>query len=559
MADATSINVSKEKILELLRSGAEKKFIIPEYQRPYAWTDDEVNTLMDDLIAYNTATPKSDYFLGCIVTYDNAEGDQEVIDGQQRLTTLFLLMRALYSKLETSSASPERSHLMPLIASTLWVTNDTTGIPSRDQILIETKAINDNSSLDTILKTGESPIEAKDNYAQNYRLLQNRIEQYIREEPLIFYSFVANLLNRVIVLPINADSQDTALRIFNTLNDRGLPLSDADIFKSQLYSSAGIHKDQLINDWQELEADAARIGVTMQTLFTQNMFIMRATEGDHKTTTPAVRTYYGAEEFDRLKNKTSLDDLRIILNLWQVVYLHESLEHELWSKNSDILQVLDILNEYPNEFWKYPAVTYYWKYHTDLNFENKFLPFLRHLTAELIGVYALSPTVNSIKQSVLNLDERIIKTSTPTFEFKKVDIAQFEEELATPHYRLVRPLLKLVAYANPEQRDLLPEKWEIEHIFPQKWDPTHFPQLSNEQVRAQLEHLGNKTPLEKKLNIQAGNGFFSRKRQQYRQSTIAVTNQLAYQCSTWEIDDITKRDEQLTDLISNTLQQWGLS
>ena len=70
----------------------------------------------------------------------------------------------------------------------------------------------------------------------------------------------------------------------------------------------------------------------------------------------------------------------------------------------------------------------------------------------------------------------------------------------------------------------LPEKWEIEHIFPQKWHNNYFnnQEKSEEEIKEQIEHLGNKIPLEKKLNIEAGNGYFGRKKENYQKSNIQV-------------------------------------
>ena len=99
---STSISVNKQSVLELLKTGVAKPFVIPEYQRPYAWTNEEAETLFDDIWEFATTIGglKRDgsYFLGCIVSFDN-HGEQEIIDGQQRITSLFLLLRAIYTKL----------------------------------------------------------------------------------------------------------------------------------------------------------------------------------------------------------------------------------------------------------------------------------------------------------------------------------------------------------------------------------------------------------------------------------------------------------------------------
>ena len=95
----TTIEVNKQSVEALLGSGKSKPFVIPEYQRPYAWTDEQVETLFEDLWEF-TATSggterEGSYFLGSIVSYVNEDGEQEIIDGQQRLTTLFLIIEAI--------------------------------------------------------------------------------------------------------------------------------------------------------------------------------------------------------------------------------------------------------------------------------------------------------------------------------------------------------------------------------------------------------------------------------------------------------------------------------
>ena len=88
---ATTIEVKKQSVKQLLETGKTSKFVIPEYQRPYAWTDEQIQTLFDDLVEYTENNNESTYFLGTIVSYENDNNEQEIIDGQQRITSLFLL------------------------------------------------------------------------------------------------------------------------------------------------------------------------------------------------------------------------------------------------------------------------------------------------------------------------------------------------------------------------------------------------------------------------------------------------------------------------------------
>ena len=100
---ATNITVNKQTVWELLRSGQETSFLIPEYQRPYSWSEDEIITLFDDLWSFSIERTRQDgpksYFLGCIVSYEE-DGKRQIIDGQQRITSLFLLLRAIFDMLE---------------------------------------------------------------------------------------------------------------------------------------------------------------------------------------------------------------------------------------------------------------------------------------------------------------------------------------------------------------------------------------------------------------------------------------------------------------------------
>src|SRR3954464_4230985 len=120
---ATTIEVNKQSVKQLLETGKVHKFIIPEYQRPYAWTDEQIQTLFEDLVEYTENNKEknndSTYFLGTIVSYEN-ENEQEIIDGQQRITSLFLLLRALYSKLNSMTETKEVKNFKGQIESALW-------------------------------------------------------------------------------------------------------------------------------------------------------------------------------------------------------------------------------------------------------------------------------------------------------------------------------------------------------------------------------------------------------------------------------------------------------
>lgn len=561
----TTIEVNKQSVEMLLGSGRTKPFVIPEYQRPYAWTDEQVETLFEDLWEFTSLSGGTDrdgsYFLGSIVAYET-NGEQEIIDGQQRITSLFLLLRAIYTKLVTTPASErsaEANNFIGKIEPAIWRTNKLTGTVDYENILLTSRVVNNegNDILRRILETGKANEDAKDNYSKNYRHFQELFDRHSAENPLMIYQFIYALLNQAILLPITADTQDTALTIFSTLNDRGLPLSDADIFKAKIYNQLDAdEKKVFIERWKNLDEQATEANESIQQLFYYNMFYLRALEQDTNTTTPGVRKYYTANKIERLYEPGLLDDLFVILDLWKVVNIGEVLNDEAWSTNIKIKQSLDILTSYPNEFWKYPVVIYYIKYHKEKDFETKFGLFLNKLLAELMTKYILVPTINAVKQDILKLNSAIITSSTPEFDFKKLDASQLEAHIQNPNRNIVRMLLKTLAY---EQQDtLLPNKWEIEHIFPQKWQTNYFPDLSDKTIKERIEHIGNKLPFEKKLNIVAGNGYFGKKKDAYSASNIAITKAMGLSdIQDWDTDSILKRDIRVSDSIIAILEKWN--
>ena len=562
----TTIEVNKQSVEALLGSGRTKPFVIPEYQRPYAWTDEQVETLFEDLWEFTVSNGGTEregsYFLGSIVSYENDNGEQEIIDGQQRITSLFLLLRAIYTKLFNSPLSertPEANNFIGKIEPSIWRTNKLTGTVDYKTTLLTSRVVNNegNEILRKILETGRANKDSKDNYSRNYIHFQELLDKHSSDNPLMIYQFIYSLLNQAILLPITADTQDTALTIFSTLNDRGLPLSDADIFKAKIYNHLeGKDKEIFIERWKELDEQATAANESIQQLFYYYMFYLRALEKDTKSTTPGVRKYYSSNKFERLYQSELLDNLFVMLELWKVINKGEVLEDESWSSNIKIKQTLDTLTSYPNEFWKYPVIIYYICYRKDKNFEDKFARFLNKLLAELMTKYILIPTINAVKGDILKLNSAIVVSDIPKFDFKELDQAQLEAGIQNPHRNVVRMLLKTLAYKHQDL--LLPSKWEIEHIFPQKWQTNYFIDESDNKIREKIEHIGNKLPFEKKLNIIAGNGYFAKKKKEYTASKIEITKSIGLsEIQEWDLESISKRDIRISDCIVAILKKWN--
>lgn len=480
---AANINVNKQTVLQLLASGQEVPFVILEYQRPYSWSDDEICTLFDDIWGFSIDRTQPDgaksYFLGCVVSYTE-RGEHQIIDGQQRITSLFLLLRAVFSMLENEETKSDKvTHFIGQIIPALWKRDEMTGKEDRSQMLLRSEVVSDsgNKLLRKILETGKADPNATDNYSRNFNKFIEIYSEKSKNSPNQIFEFILALLNYTILLPIDADDQETALTIFNTLNNRGLPLSDADIFKSYIYKhldEAG--KKVFIEKWKKLETDSTKVSESIQSLFYYHMFYIRAKENDVKTTTPGVRKYYLEKGKNRLSVEV-IDALAESLHLWEVVNGRDSIESESWSQNMDIRKILDCLSSYSNEYWKYPVSIFYMQYKDREDFEELFLKFLRKLYVMLLTRFLEQPTISAVKGDILKLNAQIINTYHPDFtagftEKKTDDEYELQAEktrtdnlLIKPNRKVERMLLKLLAYQEEKQEDLLPVYWEIEHIF----------------------------------------------------------------------------------------------
>lgn len=563
---STTIEVNKQSVKQLLESGKEKLFVIPEYQRPYAWSNDQIITLFQDLWEFTEARVDSDnphsgktYFLGSVVSFVNESNEQEIIDGQQRITSLFLLLRAIYTHIVSEETlTKEAENFKNKIEDAIWLTNNLTGEVDFDSVLLESRVLSNegNEILRNILKTGNYDPKAKDPYSLNYKLFNELFDEAAQTKPFLLYEFIYTVLNCGILLPITADSQDTALTIFSTLNDRGLQLSDADIFKAKIYNNLDKEgKNEFIYKWKQLENNSEEWQESVQSLFYYYMFYLRALEGDTKTTTPGLRNFFARDRFKQLYKDNLMDNLAVVLELWRVVNMHKSIDGISWTEDSTIMRLLDTLSSYSNEFWKYPVVVYYLCHRNNEDFPETFKLFLQKLANELITNFLEAPTINAVKPSILKLNAAIIKSNRPRFEFKDIDNDNLAERIARPHNKAVRMLLKILAYNN--QEDLLPAKWEIEHILPTKYQNSYFLEDNDDVIREKIEHLGNKLPIEKKLNITASNDYFERKKEIYINSGVAIVRDMAnFPGSNWKIDEIIHRDAIVSQEIIAVLKKW---
>jgi uncharacterized protein with ParB-like and HNH nuclease domain len=575
----SKLNVDQKTIKDLFTDKS-ANFLIPDYQRPYAWEEDECQTLWDDIFSFafpdedkDVFNTNDEYFLGAIVTYKNDNKQSEVIDGQQRLTTILLLLRAFYDRFEHMADKPSKD-TRNIISQCIWQT-DEFGNADMMHLKIDSEVATDDEKEEflSILKTGISDKTANSKYVKNYRFFERKINGFIDKFASYLPYFPARILNNCILLPIEADSQDTALRIFSTLNDRGMPLADADIFKAQFYKfyeKQGT-KNDFIDDWKELSSTTERIfrpiyGTPLDELFTKYMYYIRASEGIKSTTTEALRKFYENEKYRRLLNDNTIDDLKSLLGFWESVYDQSEVKY-----SENVLKQLFVLKYAPNGMWEYITSVYYLTERDskgNLN-DNKFRRFLSKITSFILAYSITNPGVNALRAPLYAEMVKLVNKQQcdfSDFKFTRDHIRKTLENYKFTNSRMVtRSLITWYAFTFEEQkRPKNDDKFEIEHIYAIERHRKEN-KLKNPD---NLEELGNKILLEKTINIRASDYRFNDKKRYYcgytdakgkkhDKSIIAEYDYLTQRDDFTE-KDILERDRQINKKFIDYLYAEGL-
>jgi hypothetical protein len=226
---------------------------IPPYQRPYSWEKENVQQLLDDIWEAYTAND-SEYFIGSVITIERERDRRyEVVDGQQRLTSLNLIIARLRDLITDDAVKAD-------LGKRILPRNVYTGEAESPRLLLRKK---DQSFFRKHVLEGRA-IGAKEHddleaprrhLAENCETVDAFCKGKSETELKLFANFI---LSRVYVVFVTTYSWQSAYRLFNVLNARGIPLSNADLIKNTLFGSLGAQanrSDELEERWLELEEE----------------------------------------------------------------------------------------------------------------------------------------------------------------------------------------------------------------------------------------------------------------------------------------------------------------
>lgn len=400
---------AEQKTIEGIFGSPNEIYVIPMYQRPYSWGFDQLYELYKDLMsAYNEDEP---YFLGNIIMarskdYSN-DGKSSVVDGQQRIITIWTLIKVLSLYLPDINSLQRALYVVP------WSGKDQ--LPKIESKIFEN---NDDDAIDAIFKYDKEKIESRYKaVATSDGINERKCESKVEYALLYFYQqfvalkddkfdmagFTQFLMRRVTMLPIvqsadgQEDAENKALTIFETINNRGMDLEDADIFKARLYDSAYTkeQREEFIAMWVDFKADCDELKLSVDDIFRYYSHIIR---GRQRITSneKRLREFFSNEPFSPLKTlnyKEVLEDLNKILSILK--YMNKER-----GDSNDVGIWLQIINAYTNQYPTYALVVYLYYNNVDTDEEkHRFISFLQ----SLIRYCFYMGSTTSVKFNIYNM------------------------------------------------------------------------------------------------------------------------------------------------------------
>lgn len=549
-------------------------FVIPPYQRPYAWTEEETDTLFSDLYDfYTNEDEEENYFLGSIVLIkEEGNPHSEVIDGQQRLTTLTILLSVLTSYFKAADLRSDYNTYIiePGKKSKKLLSKPRLCIRPRDNVFFK-QYIQEMGFLNSSEDAKGQDTEAKKNIIQNTKLLCKKIEESFdttNDDEL--ESFCYFLVNRCYIVVVSTPTKESAFRVFSVMNSRGLSLQVTDIIKADIIGALPEAQRQLYTDkWEEMETELTRNG--FKDLFSQ----IRMIKSKKKAKKSLQDEFYSdilLNISSKVAGKEAADFIDNTLYPYSEAYSIIKGNCYTSSENaSDVNYMLSWLNRIDNSDWLPVAMLYFVK-NSGRNIKpSDFLLFLKKLERLAAFMRATSWNVNQRIERYAKVLKDIEDAEGSEFgtsiELTNDEIQSFIANLNGDIYNMTSNkrnylILRLDSFLSPGEAIYNPRVLSIEHILPQtvragsEWEK-NWP--DEEERKKYLHRIGNLIPLARRKNSEASNYEFNVKRDKYFNIESGVTSyRLATEVQnyhTWTPEIVEERQKKL---VAAFIKGWDL-
>ncbi|MCG6135014.1 MAG: DUF262 domain-containing HNH endonuclease family protein [Nostoc sp. LLA-1] len=537
-------------------------FTIPLYQRPYAWTTEQTGELLEDLIiALGDGDDKIDeinpYFLGSIVLIKGDKPDAQVVDGQQRLTTLTIFLAAL-----RALVPKEFTHRL---TKYLYQEDDFDSdnnvyrltIRERDAHFFQ-KYIQDANGIEKIKEVHTAKLsDTCKNIKENAEFVVDNLRKFTKIQLIRLTQYI---LNRCFLVVVGTPDIDSAYRIFSVLNNRGMDLSHADILKAEIIGKIPmIQQEQYSHKWEEIEEKLGRD--IFKSLFSH----IRMIYGKCKPRESILK------EFIKDVKPTSFPQQFIDKTLTPLADAFYDIQNYAYQSDKltvEINKIFKWLKYIDNSDWIPPAIFYLSQNYNQPEILLRFFADLDRLASGLM-----------IQRS--NINERIERYSKLLHAIeKKEDLYQqnsplqlqpqeqtniiniLNEDIYLISKIRLYVLLRLDSALSEGKAEYHFSNITVEHVLPQNPAPQSewmhcFP--SKEEREKYVQRIGNLVLLSSRKNSQAKNYDFEIKKQKYFTTKAGICNfALTTQVLTekeWTPDVIKRRQK---TLIEKLKQVWRL-
>lgn len=520
----------------------EIRYEIPPYQRPYSWERGNVEQLLEDIWEAYEASDE-EYFIGSLITIEREKGRRyDVVDGQQRLTTLNLIFARLRDAVDEPAKSELGRRVLPRNALTGEEESPRLTLRQRDQNFFRRHVL---SREEISAKIRAEIVKKQD--APKQRIVENldAIDDFISRHDQKTLKFLANyLLTKVYVVFVTTSSLQSAYRLFNVLNARGMALSNADLIKNMLFARLGGHaerSEELEEAWLTLEE---QIGIDRLDQFLghhrSSIVALKARKSLHEEYEPMVQATDSSFVFLDALNASAKNYLRILHNDFEGASTRRSVRSLLRVGFEEwIPPLLAFLNDPIDDLTEHEFI--------DLLERITYQNWIRRLafTARLTVYFQLINAIRA-RKSAEDL-KTVFRQSAQNDEF----LSLLDGEVYGKPFAQALLLRLEEAHQDESVTKDYSGRITIEHVLPQALkDPYWRDRFSEDEHRRWLHRLGNLALLAGSKNYRAQYFDFDRKKKIYsdRNSKVSfdTTKQILDQ-GEWRSNAIAARQTEMIE------------
>ncbi|OAM32404.1 DUF262 domain-containing protein [Eikenella corrodens] len=544
------------------------QFEIPDYQRPYAWTTQQVTELFDDLYSAmqdaRVSGGGSQYFLGSIVLIKNdRDPKSSVVDGQQRLTTLTMLFAVLRTVMP-DAADDITDFLYKKGKFSLGEKNEYRLTAREEDADFFRTHIQEPGGIAQLVASTDKLKDSRLRYRENATLLLEKTKTLSPDDRNALWKFLANDCSLVV---ISTPDLEAAYRIFSVLNNRGLDLAPIDILKAEVLGSirrmGGEDEAHTYSKkWSEIES---RLG---RDAFGDLFGHIRSIYAKQKQRATLVKEF--KEHVTEYKTPIDLVDkvIKPYAEVWNFV---RDADFEATEYAEKINEHLSWLNRVDFKDWVPPALVYFKRFRQQPKLLVEFFQSLERLTYfllvtkvginERIEIYAA--LTKEIEPDAFKGDLAALTTLILTDAQKRKFVAALDgdvyDDLPKARMALVLRLESLVRAPGVQLQDAV----SLEHVLPQtppdgsdwiKWFP------DKDERDGWTHRLANLVPLDRNKNSSASNYDFAKKKDAYfkgkgKASPFVLTQEVRAE-NEWTPTLLAERQKRLMGILKD---HWNLA